>query len=165
MGVLPEDKALADGAIPQDEGKRWLNVLEEVVEEQETGRPWWQNIGIFCLWAAGIAVAAALVATVVLGFVELFQKGRQFTSMKLSDYVFWASAILIALGFLVPSGGGVDRVTGKKGKEPAGAQESRPTRMLRQRMRRMYDPWRWRLWAGAVLAFGIAALVGLAAMS
>jgi hypothetical protein len=27
----------------------------------------------------------------------------------------------------------------------------------------MYDPWRWRLWAGAILAFGITMLVGLAA--
>jgi hypothetical protein len=165
MGVQPEDKAAKGGAAPQEKGTRWTSVLEEVVAEQERGRPWWQNVGIFISWAAGCAVAAALAATVVLGFVELFQKGRQFSGLKLSDYIFWASAILMALGFLVPSGGERKQVTGKKTKESAAAQESRSTRMLRQRMRRMYDPWRWRLWAGAALAFGIAALVGLGAMS
>lgn len=163
MGGSPDEKALPGGAAPQDGEKRWLNVLEEVVEEQETGRPWWQETGIFLAWAAGFAVTAALAATLVLGIVELFKSGRQFTTRTLSDHVFWASALLMVLGFISPSSGGMDAVAGKKAKTKIDVQEARSTRMLRQRMRRMYDPWRWRLWAAAVLSFGISALVGLAA--
>lgn len=163
MGVWPDKKEAPGKAAPQGEDKRWLNVLEEVVEEQETGRPWWQNLGIFLAWAAGFAIAAALVATLFLGIVELFKSGRQFTISTLSDYVFWASALLMLLGLLSPTSGGMDAVTGKKANSQVDVQEGRSTRILRQRMRRMYDPWRWRLWAGAILAFGISILVGLAA--
>jgi cytochrome c biogenesis protein CcdA len=163
MERSPDEKALPEGIAPQDGEKRWLNVLEEVVEEQETGRPWWQEVGVFLAWAAGFAVTAALAATLVLGILELFKSGRQFTVRTLSDYVFWSAALLMIVGFLAPSSGGMDAITGKKTKTEVDAQEARSTRMLRQRMRRMYDPWRWRLWASAVLAFAISALVGLAA--
>jgi cytochrome c biogenesis protein CcdA len=163
MGFVPDEKAPPGSAAPQGEEKRWLNVLEEVVEEQETGRPWWQNLGIFLAWAAGFAVAAALAATLILGIVELFKSGRQFTVRTLSDYVFWASALLMLGGLLSPTSGGPDAVAGKKGQSQVDAGEGRSTRILRQRMRRMYDPWRWRLWAGAILAFGLSVLVGLAA--
>ncbi len=148
---------------PQDEDKRWLNVLEEVVTEHRTGRPWWQNLGLFLAWAAGFAVAAALVATLILALVELFQRGRQFTARTLSDYVFWASAVLMIGGFLTPASEGLGRSTGKTDQEEDESREERTTRALRRRIRRVYDPWRWRVWAGALLAFGIAALVGLAA--
>lgn len=164
MRVLPDEKAPPGSAALQDKDKRWLNVLEEVVEEQETGRPWWQTLGIFLAWAAGFAVAAALAATLALGIVELFKSGRQFTIRTLSDYVFWASALLMLGGLLSPTSGGTDAITGKKAKSEVDVGEGRSTRMLRQRMRRVYDPWRWRLWAGAILAFGISMLVGLAAM-
>jgi cytochrome c biogenesis protein CcdA len=155
---------LQGGAGAQNEDKRWLNVLEEVVEEQQTGRPWWQNVGIFLAWAAGFAVAASLAATLILALVELFQKGRQFTVITLSNYVFWASALLMVVGALSPSSVDLQGASDKKKKEEeGGAGEGRATQMLRRRMRRMYDPWRWRLWAGAILAFALSALVGLAA--
>jgi hypothetical protein len=168
MGLLPDKKAAPGGAATQDvppgDEKRWLNVLEEVVEEQETGRSWWQNVGIFIAWAAGFAVAVALAATLILGIVELFKGGRQFTARTLSDYIFWASALLMIVGFLSPTSAGLEEVIGKKGSKKPDVREGRPTQMLRRRMRRMYDPWRWRLWLGAVLCFGLSALVGLVAM-
>jgi len=169
MGYPAEEKVLQGGVGPrgggaaQDEDKRWLNVLEEVVEEQQTGRAWWQNVGIFLAWAAGFAVAAGLAATLILGLVELFQRGRQFTLITLSNYVFWASALLMVVGALSPSSVDLQGASGKGKKEEGGAGEGRATQVLRRRMRRMYDPWRWRLWAGAILAFALSALVGLAA--
>ena len=148
---------------PRGQDKRWLNVLEEIVEEQQTGRPWWQNLGISIAWAAGFALVAALAAALILLISEIVTKGRQFTALSLSNYVFWASAILMLVGFLSPSGTDLARAADKKGKAGEDRRDGRATRMLRQRMRRMYDPWRWRLWAGAIMAFGISALVGLVA--
>jgi hypothetical protein len=142
-----------------------MNVLEEVVEEQQTGRPWWQNLGLFLAWAAGFALAAALAATVILGLVELFRAGRQFTVTTLSNSVFWASAILMIVGFLTPTSAGPERGAGKREHNKVAPREGRTTQILQRRMRRMYDPWRWRLWAGAILTFGISALVGLVGMS
>jgi hypothetical protein len=167
MGPLPEEKAPPDEAARQDSspegGVRWLNVLEEVVDEQETGLKWWQRLGISLAWAAGFALAALLAATVILGLVELFKAGRQFTAMTLSDYFFWASALLMLAGFLVPTSGNLGGTRGKKDGNESEGRETRSTRALRNRMRRMYDPWRWRLWVSALLAFGITMLIGLAA--
>jgi hypothetical protein len=67
------------------------------------------------------------------------------------------------VGFLTPTSGNLVGTRGKKDRNTIEVQEARSTRVLRNRMRRMYDPWRWRLWAGAILAFGITMLVGLAA--
>jgi hypothetical protein len=167
MGSAADDKtpreegALRDEGAAQDEDKRWLNVLEEVVKEGQTGRRWWQNVGILLAWAAGFAVTAALAATLILALVELFQRGRQFTARTLSDYVFWTSALLMVIGALSPSSPDLQRTSGK-GKKEDDASEGRATRLLRRRLRRVYDPWRWRLWAGAVLAFGLSVLIGLA---
>lgn len=164
MGVLPDKEAPPDLVTPQEKGKRWLDVLEEVVEERETGRPWWKRLGLFLAWAAGFALAAGLAATVVLGIIELFKGGRQFTLRTLSDYIFWTSALLMIVGFLSPASGSLEGVTNKKDSNQPDVQEGRSARLLQKRMRRMYDPWRWRLWAGAILAFALSALVGLAAM-
>jgi hypothetical protein len=163
MGYPADEKVPQGGGAAQNEDKRWLNVLEEVVEEQQTGRPWWQNVLVFVAWAAGFAVAAGLAATLILGLVELFQRGRQFTVMTLSNYVFWASALLMVVGALSPSSVDLQRASGKGKKEEDDGKEGRATQMLRRRMRRVYDPWRWRIWAGAILAFALSALVGLAA--
>jgi cytochrome c biogenesis protein CcdA len=158
----PDEKTPPTEATPRDGEKRWINILEEVVEEHETGRSWLQQAGIFLAWSAGFAVAAGLITTAILGFVELFNAGRQFTAATLSNYIFWASAILMIIGFLSPSATGLGQTTGKKEEDTAESREARSAHMLRQRMRRMYDPWRWRLWAGALLTFGLSALVGLA---
>jgi hypothetical protein len=166
MGVTPGDKTPPAQETSQGEDKRWTNVLEEVIDERETGRPWWFNFGISLAWAAGIALGAALVATLVLAIVELFKEGRQFTLRTLSDYIFWASALLLLVGFLSPASANLEGITGKKSKDVArpDAQEGRGARMMRQRMRRIYDPWRWRLWGAALFCFGLSALVGLASM-
>jgi hypothetical protein len=164
MGVLPDREGPADKAAGQAKERRWLDVLEEVVEERQTGRPWWYKVGLFLAWAAGFALTAGLAATVVLALVELFKGGRQFTGRTLSDYIFWASALLMLVGFLTPASTGLQETKGKQQKEKDAPREGRSTTILRKRMRRMYDPWRWRIWAGAALCFGLSALVGLAAM-
>ena len=38
--------------------------------------------------------------------------------------------------------------------------EERRSRAMERRLRRIYDPWRWRIWGGAALAFGLAILFG-----
>jgi hypothetical protein len=155
----------ADKEPPKEKGMRWGQVLEEVVEEQGERKPWWLNVGIFLAWAAGIAVAAALVATIVLGIVELFSAGQQFTARKLSDWIFWTAAILMVFGLVAPSASDASRSSGNDKKKQPVAQESKTTQAMRKRIQKVYDPWRWRIWGAAILCFGIAVLVGIPAMT
>ncbi len=67
------------------------------------------------------------------------------------------------VGLLAPSAADLDKSSGKRAEEEESSGEGRTTRALRRKIRRVYDPWRWRLWAAALLAFGISALVGLLA--
>jgi len=156
---------LAGNEPSQEKETRWGQVLEEVVEEQGERKPWWLNLGVFLAWAAGIAVAAALVAVIALGIVELFSKGQQFTARTLSDWIFWTAAILMVVGLVAPSASDVGQSASKdKTKEPI-SRETRTSQAMRKRIQKVYDPWRWRIWGAAVLTFGIAVLVGIPAMS
>ena len=33
-------------------------------------------------------------------------------------------------------------------------------RAVRRRLRRVYNPWQWRLWTSAIISFGLTVLVG-----
>ena len=144
-----------------EEETRWADVLEDVYEEQQTGKPWWQNVGIFLAWAAGFAGAAAVVVIVLLGIVDLLSKESLFNARTLSDWLFWASAILMLLGLISPSASDQANAGRKKGERKKTSDDaSRQTRSLRRRIRRVYDPWRWRLWAAAIFAFGLSMLAG-----
>ena len=135
-------------------------LLEEVEQEHETGLPWWKNVGIFIAWAGGLAGAAAVVTAVLLLIVDLFSANRLFTFRSLSDWVFWATALLAVFGLLAPSSTDLAAGSGRK-KQDASRDEDRTTRSIRRRLRKVYDPWRWRLWAAAVIEFGISALIAL----
>jgi hypothetical protein len=41
--------------------------------------------------------------------------------------------------------------------------KDKDVRKARRRIQRVYNPWRWRFWAAALLAFGLSILVGLGA--
>ena len=156
--------SLANKGKPQKEQgadeTRWGNVLEEVVKEQQSGKPWWQNVGTFFAWAGGFAVATAALAAVLLLIADLFSKGRLLTGRALSNWIFWSAAILMVIGLVSPTAGDVESLTKKQARGQR-RREDRATRSTRRRLRRVYDPWRWRFWAAAVLAFGLAALAGL----
>jgi hypothetical protein len=159
------EMGLAGNEPPQNKETRWGQVLEEVVEEQGEKKPWWLNLGVFLAWAAGIAVAMALVVTLALGIFELVSPGQQFTARKLSDWIFWSAAILMVVGLLAPSASDTSRSSNKDKKQGPVPKESKSTQAMRKRIQKVYDPWRWRIWGAAILTFGIAVLVGIPAMS
>lgn len=157
--------ALVDGKESGPEERkqsRWNELLADVVGERQTGLPWWKRAGIFWAWAAGFALGAGVVVAVLLGIVDLMSPDRLFDARRLSDWLFWSSAILMVMGLVSPSAGDVSHVTSRQARERTRS-EDRSGRLLRNRIRRMYDPWRWRLWAGALLAFGLSMLIGLLA--
>ncbi len=144
---------------PKEKG-RWGQILEEVTGEQERDRPWIQRAGIFLIWAIGFALAAGLAVAILLLIVDLFSRARLFTVRNLSDWIFWSAAILLIVGLLAPSAGDVEQLASRQKRESARV-EDRQSRAIRRRIRGVYDPWRWRFWAAALLTFGISVLVGL----
>lgn len=170
--------------------ERWSGILKQVHEETQTGRTWYLQIGIFCAWAAGIALATGIVTVVLLLIVDLFSAGRLFTARSISDWLFWTSALLLFAGLLSPSASDINKPTKTPGgmrrsftsqrssstqrssatqrasqpeEQPTAAPEERRLRAVRKRLMRVYDPWRWRLWASSLLSFGLSVLAGLLA--
>ena len=145
---------------PQDD-ERWGSVLERVVSEVQSDDPWHVRLRVSLIWAAGIALAAALVATLVWGVRSLFVHDL-FTFGDLSNHLFWAAALLMIGGMFAPSASELDRGRdAKKGQDRPRSMEGRRTQRLERRLRRIYDPWRWRVWGGAGLAFVLTVLIGL----
>lgn len=142
------------------EETRWTQVLGQVSGEKKTGRPWWQNVLVFLGWAGGFAGSAAVVIVVLVLIADLLSRERLFTARILSDWLFWSSALLMLLGLVAPSSSDIQEATDKRKRESK-RQENRATRSIRRRLRRVYDPWRWRLWGSALLEFGLSALIGL----
>lgn len=137
--------------VNEQEEVRWSHILKEVSERHAGGRPWWRRAADFWAWAGGIGGASALAVTVVVLIVDLFAAGRQFTALNISNWMFWTAAFLMLVGMLAPTGEDEDSVSSR---------EDRLTRSVRKRLERMYNPWRWRLWAAAAITFGLSALVG-----
>lgn len=139
----------------------WSELLQEVTDEQNSGQPWWKRALMFWAWAGGFAGSAAVVVVIVILIAELFSRDRVFTARVISDWMFWASAALMLFGLVSPSSSDLQDASSKKKKSALKTQEDRTSRSLRRRLRRAYDPWRWRLWASALLTFGLSALIGL----
>ena len=114
----------------QASGERWSDILGQVHGETQTGRPWYLQVGIFGAWAAGIALAAGIATAVLLLIVDLFSAGRLFTARSLSDWLFWASALLLFAGLLSPSASDINKPTKRPGgmKRSFTAQRSSSTR-------------------------------------
>jgi hypothetical protein len=167
-----------------DKQERWSGVLNEVHDEMQTDKPWYVQVGIFCAWAAGIAVVAAIVAMLILGIVDLFSAGRVFTARSASDWLFWTAALLLFAGLLAPSAtefgqsaanrqsdrpnapSATQRADGSQQAAPAEGEQTKSSDerrrdALRKRMLRVYNPWRWRLWVSALVEFALSVLTGL----
>ncbi len=157
MGFFSKDEKAPR---PIREKGRWGQILEEVTDEQKSNRPWIQKAGIFLIWAVGLGLTAGVVVTIVLLILDLFARAHLFTARNLSDWIFWASALMLIVGLVAPSAPDVEQLASRQKRESARV-EDRQSRAIRRRIRGVYDPWRWRFWAAALVTFGISVLVGL----
>jgi len=148
--------------IPEGE-QRWGSILQKVVDGQSND-PWYVKLRVSLIWSAGFALAAGLVAVLILGVRSLFSADLQFNLRNLSDHIFWLAALLMIGGMLSPSANELER-SRDKNKQERKTLEERRAQALERRVRRVYDPWRWRIWGGAALTFGLAILSGLLAGS
>jgi hypothetical protein len=148
--------------VPEKE-ERWGSVLQKVVDEQSND-PWYVKLGVSVAWAAGMALAAGIVGVLVLGIRSLLSANVQFTFRNLSDHLFWIAALLMIAGMFSPSASELERGRDKK-KQPKRSltPEEKRSQAVERRVRRVYDPWRWRIWGGAALTFGLAILSGMLA--
>jgi len=143
---------------------RWSHILAEVTEEYRTEGTWWQRLGTFVAWAAGIAVAGALLVTLLVFIVDLFSADRLFSALTISNWIFWVSAILMGVGMLSPVAGDIENLAGRQeaSKDKKEDKKEKDANKARKKIRRVYNPWRWRLWAAALFSFGLSILVGTA---
>lgn len=157
-GRSPKKQPVDD--LPESEG-RWGSILKQVADEQPND-PWYVKLGVSLVWAAGIALAVCLAAALFLGIRALLSAKVQYTFRNLSDHIFWAAALLMIVGMFSPSAAELDRARDKKKRpDPPQTAEERRARSMERRLRRVYDPWRWRIWGGAALTFGLAILSGV----
>jgi hypothetical protein len=140
--------------------QRWRSVLQKVVDEQSND-PWYVKLRISLIWAAGLALAAGIVAVLILGVRSLLSADLQFNLRNLSDHIFWLAALLMIGGLFSPSAADIERSRDRQKRQERRTLEERRTQALERRLRRVYDPWRWRIWGGAALTFGLAILSGL----
>lgn len=142
--------------------ERWGSVLQRVVNEQSTDL-WYVKLVASLIWAAGIALVAGIAAALMLGIRSLLSAQVQFTFRNLSDHIFWSAAVLMIVGMVSPSATDLERSRDRRKDQQQRTPEERRTQALERRLRRVYDPWRWRIWGGAALTFGLAILSGLLA--
>ena len=147
---------------PPEGQERWGSLLQKVAAEELSDAPWHVRLGLSLAWSAGIAVTAGLAAALVWAVRALLSANVQFNFASLSDHCFWAAALLMIGGMFSPSASDLGRVRDRDKRErirPKTTEERRAQSMER-RLRRIYDPWRWRIWGGAGLTFGLAVLFG-----
>ena len=148
------------------EEMRWSHVLAQVNEEYRMEGPWWRRLGTFAAWSGGIAGATAVLVSLLVLIVDLFAAERLFSALNISNWIFWASALLMGVGMLSPVAGEIENLPGQQGGSKDEKQEEKKDKDIkktRKRIRRVYNPWRWRFWAAALLAFGLSILAGLGA--
>lgn len=148
---------------------------------------WLQKTGVFFAWAGGIAGSTVSVTALAVAILNLF-KGNRFATFfrDLSDWTFWAFAILLFIGLLVPNEPEADSSGRKSASAPQTSRasteraspattvdpakgapdphttETRAQRAIRRRIARVYNPWRWRFWAASLFTLAVSVLVGLA---
>ena len=145
-----------------DGEQRWGTILQKVVDEQSTA-PWYVKLRVSLIWSAGFALAAGIVAVLILGVRSLLSANLQFNLRNLSDHIFWIAALLMIAGMFSPSASELDRSRDRKKTQERRTPEERRAQAVERRLRRVYDPWRWRIWGGAALTFGLAILSGMLA--
>jgi hypothetical protein len=150
--------------------------LQEIQDELQTGEPWLRRVLTFLAWSAGVAGVTGAILTLLLLIVELVTAGRQFSARALSDWLFWGSALLLLAGLLAPSASEMQESSSQRSsrgrqasatqrssveKKPQRSFQDRRERAIRRRLQRVYNPWRWRLWASALFCFGLSMIAGL----
>jgi hypothetical protein len=160
-----EDRSPQEPSVDKvpEEQERWGSLLQQVAAEELSDAPWYVRVGVTLAWSAGIAVAAGLAAALVWALRALISANVPFSFASLSDHCFWAAALLMVAGMVSPSASDLGRARDRNKRErvrPKTAEERRAQSMER-RLRRIYDPWRWRIWGGAGLTFGLAVLFGV----
>lgn len=173
------------GDMPEREG-RWSDVLQEVHDASRTGRRWYQEAGVFAAWAFGIGTSVALITLILLLIMDLFSPEQLFRGFAPSNWLFWSSALLLFSGLLAPSASDLAESTQKRNDrqkkktnfavtrrtssttqaadvspEDTRSAAERRSDAVRKRLMRVYNPWRWRLWASALVCFGFSGLAGL----
>jgi hypothetical protein len=166
-----------------EDGTRWSAVLQQVYEASQDDAPWYQKAGVFLIWSVGIALAAGIATIVLLGVVDLFSAERLLAPRTMSDWLFWAAALILFGGLLAPPPQESEEPTqGKRIRgtskpsvtrsaanvEPkADEKESlvdrldrRRQRAVRRRLMQVYNPWRWRMWVASVFCFLLSMLAG-----
>ena len=143
-------------------GQRWGNLLQKVVDEQSSD-PWYVKLRVSLTWSAGLALAGGIVAVLILGVRSLFSADLQFNLRNLSDHIFWIAALLMIAGMFSPSAAELERSRDRGKKQERRTPEERRAQAVERRLRRVYDPWRWRMWGGAALTFCLAILSGMLA--
>ena len=146
-------------------------------ENTEQKQTFWLKVGVFFAWAGGFAGSGVVVTTLLLLVVSIF-KPTNFDNFfyHLSNWCFWMSSLLMFGGLLVPTEGTAAEAGDKRRSATGQAQtvaddrtstldkwEARRQKAIDRRIARVYNPWRWRLWAAALIAFGITVLFGLLA--
>ncbi|MBN1936312.1 MAG: hypothetical protein JW934_16720 [Anaerolineae bacterium] len=150
-------------------------------ENTEKKQAFWQKTGIFFAWSGGFAGAGILATTLLLLIVSLFNLSN-FDNFfyHLSNWCFWMSALLLFGGLIAPaedtqeddeddgrrrpSTDKASSINSKDDKSPALDKfEARRRKMMDRRIARVYNPWRWRLWMSALIAFAITTAFGLLA--
>jgi hypothetical protein len=160
-----EDRSPQEPSVEKtpEEQERWGGLLQKVAAEELSDEPWYVRLGVTLAWSAGIAVAAGIVATLVWALRALISANVSFGLASLSDHCFWAAALLMLAGMFSPSVSDLERMRerGKRERTRPKTAEERRAQSMERRLRRIYDPWRWRIWGGAGLTFGLAVLFGV----
>jgi hypothetical protein len=155
-----EDRSPQDQTPELSDGEqRWGNILQKVVDEQSND-PWYVKLRVSLVWSAGLALVAGIIAVLILGVRSLLSANLQFTLRNLSDHIFWLAALLMIGGMFSPSAADLERSRDRKKTQERRSPEERRAQAVERRLRRVYDPWRWRIWGGAALTFGLAILAG-----
>ena len=182
--MVANRKSPSTANVPEQED-RWSDILHEVHDASKTGRRWYQEIGLFVAWSFGIGASVALVTFILLLIVNLFTSERLLSGHTPSNWLFWASALLLFSGLLAPSASEMADSTQKRNErkkktnfavtrrtlnatqtsnssaEDQRSSTERRSEAVRKRLMRVYNPWRWRLWASALVCFGFSGLAGL----
>jgi hypothetical protein len=168
---------------PPEGEDRWSAILADVHEKHRSTQPWYLRLGITLAWSAGIGISMGLITLLLLVIANLFTKEKVLTARNASDWIFWASALLLFSGLLAPTSSGEEENSSspRQGstKRPAITQraasgqgsnsegkpvrtfEERQARSMRKRLMQVYNPWRWRLWLSSVFCFSLSVLMGV----
>jgi hypothetical protein len=166
----------------QPQGEQWSSVLQDVHKEHQPGMPWYRQVGLFFAWSGGIALAADAAVILVLLVVALVST-VQFTAFEVSNWLFWTSCVLLFAGLFAPSASELQETAEDRqarssrhssttrrssttqrasddDRAPVVSVQDRRLRAMHRRLRRVYNPWRWRLWASAGISFALTVLIG-----